>query len=253
MTPALRHVLFGGYISESVTAFARFTTPPTDQRKSLINRVLVDLKLAGVLPKLDALYLHAAADAQAARQNLVRDAYNLTEVNAPTFTADRGYTGNGSTAQLNTGFNPATAAGRFSLNSASQFVWVRTGTSATTIDIGNFSSRICPSDGSGQLSVRPNNGGAPGVDAGQTATGLSAWSRNNATHFDTYKNGALIANKALASANVDSVAFTLLSQAGAAYSARQISATGWGAALTAGEMAALHAALNAYLTAVGAV
>ena len=253
MRPIIRHILLHSFCGEAIAAFSRFSTAPTGARQGQINTVLSALKNSGVLSKLDALYLLAAADAQAARQNLVQNAYNLTEVNAPTFTVDRGYTGNGSTAQLNTGFNPATAGGKFALNSASQFVWVRTGTSAITIDIGNFSSRICPSDGSGQLSVRPNNGGAPGVDAGQGATGLSAWSRANATHFETYKNGALIASKALASANVDSAAFTLLSQAGAAYSSRQISAAGWGGALTASDMATLHTVLNNYLIAVGAV
>ena len=253
MRPIIRHILLHSFCGEAIAAFSRFSTAPTGARQGQINTVLSALKNAGVLSKLDALYLLAAADAQAGRQNLVQNAYNLTEVNAPTFTVDRGYTGNGSTSHLTTGFNPATAGGRFSLNSASQFVWVRTGTSATMVDVGNFSSRICPSDAGGSLSIRPNNGGAPGLDAGQSAVGLSAWSRSGATHFDSYKNGALVANKALASANVDSVAFTLLSQAGAAYSSHQISAAGWGGALTASDMATLHTVLNNYLTAVGAV
>ena len=52
---------------------------------------------------MEGLWVTAAADAQAGRQNWVQDAYNLTTVKSPTFTADRGYQGNGTTSYLWTG------------------------------------------------------------------------------------------------------------------------------------------------------
>ncbi|WP_336802535.1 hypothetical protein, partial [Kaistia sp. MMO-174] len=73
--------------------FARLTNQPTTARKKLYNDLIVSLKTAGVWAKLDALYVLAAADAQAARQNLVANAYNISASGSPVFTADRGYTG----------------------------------------------------------------------------------------------------------------------------------------------------------------
>ena len=56
----------GGYDAATEAIAAAFTTPPTTARKNLIDAAVVALKSAGVWTKLDALYLFAAADSQAA-------------------------------------------------------------------------------------------------------------------------------------------------------------------------------------------
>ena len=116
--------------------FSPFTTPPDPTRKALINTLVKSLKAAGVWTKLDALYLFAAADAQAARRNWIQDLYNATAVSSPTFAADRGYTGDGAAAYLDTGFNPSTASSpKLTQNSAHASAWDRTSRAADGTNI----------------------------------------------------------------------------------------------------------------------
>ena len=86
------------FLPETEALVARLTTPPTLERKERVNTLISSLIDAGVWAKLDCLWGMAAADAQAARQNWSQDAHDLTTVNSPTFTADRGYRGNGTTS-----------------------------------------------------------------------------------------------------------------------------------------------------------
>src|SRR5690606_35810663 len=96
------------------------TTPPTRARQLLINTTITNLIAAGLWPKLDVLYLLAAADEQAARLNWKNPGtFTCTAVNSPTFTADRGFAGDGSTSYLDTNFNISSASGRlYEQNSA---------------------------------------------------------------------------------------------------------------------------------------
>ncbi len=100
------------YSPEAAALLSRMTVTPSTARKQLIDALIATLVGAGIWAKLDALYLLAAHDAQAARLNWIADRYNLTAVNSPTFTTDRGYAGTGAAMYLDTGFNPATAASR---------------------------------------------------------------------------------------------------------------------------------------------
>lgn len=89
--------------------FSRMTVQPSSQRKALINDLIVAGKAKSFWAKLDALWVHAAHDAQAGRLNWIADIYNCVPVMAPVFTVDRGYMGDGSSSYLDTKFNPATA------------------------------------------------------------------------------------------------------------------------------------------------
>ena len=66
----------------------------------------------------DAFYVFACDNQTVARQNWAQNAYNLTEVNSPTWTKYLGYTGDGATMYLDTGFTP-TASDKFKANSMS--------------------------------------------------------------------------------------------------------------------------------------
>jgi hypothetical protein len=72
--------------------------------KNLINGLVA----AGVLSKLDALWLFATDTSAHSLLNLVQNAYNCTLITSPTFTADRGWAP-GSGGSLDTNFNPTTA------------------------------------------------------------------------------------------------------------------------------------------------
>lgn len=251
--PAIR---LGGriYQAETLALVARFTTPPTEARKILIDNVILALKAAGAWTKLDAFYLMAAADNQAARRNWIQDAYNLTAVSGPTFVADRGYTGDGLTSYLDSGFNPTTAPSpKFTLDSASVGAWVRTDVSEDKSEAGN-----------GNAFVRGRRGATllPGYRANDTTTrngnaiadslGLTAWSRFGAASITVYKNGVVNATAVFASVALSNSNFFVGSSGAGLISSKQQVAAFWGQSLLDAEQAAIHSAISAYATAVGA-
>src|SRR5262249_57621708 len=80
-----------------------------------VDRLIFDLKAANVWAGLDRLWLFAAENSQQALIDLVARA-GATAVNSPTFTATRGWQGNGTSSYLHSHFNPPTAARQFPLN-----------------------------------------------------------------------------------------------------------------------------------------
>lgn len=256
----------GAYEAEATALFARFTTPPTSARKAIINTLIKALKDGGVWSKLDALYLTAAADAQAARRNWVQDAFNLTAVNSPTFTADRGYAGNGSSSYLRTGFNPTTAPSpKFAQNSAHVSLADRTSRAAASrVEMGAINAG--PTIFMAQIATRFTGGTALARITG-SVTGIPAFastessgrfvvSRTGATAMEAYRNAASIGTSANASASLLNLEIYLgaLNSNGSPllYSTDQIAQAGVGSALSGAEVATLDAAIAAYLTAVGA-
>jgi len=250
-----------GYDTASMALFARFSTPPTAARKALINNLVVALKAAGVWSKMDALYLTAAADNQAAQRNWVADAFNLTEaVAAPIFTADRGYQGNGSTQWIDTGFNPTTAVGpKFTQNSAHQGLWSRTSllcAAGVSYDAGNANSRIGRrgnvADGLAANAAVWANFSANAVTA-NSYPGYSVWSRSSAALFETYGAGVDTGGGTTASAALTNANFNICRANSSNWGTNQIAAFHFGSNLTAAEVLAFNAALYTYLLGVGAV
>jgi hypothetical protein len=244
----------------AVALIARMSVAPDLARAGVIDTLVRALKGAGVWAKLDALYLLAAHDAQAARLNWVSASYALTVAGAPVFTVDRGYTGDGSAAYLDSGFNPASAGGKFAQNDAHMGVWVGTDVASTTqFDIGSTRAAI----NSRRAAVAAARLFANAVAGDElalspaTSVGWTCWSRGGPAGYTAARNGATPTAISQASGAFLSLPFYILAQAGlgpvaAAHSTRRVQAACWGSQLSAGEMAALHGALAAYMTAVGA-
>lgn len=241
--------------------FARFTTPPTDTRKGLINDLIVSLKDAGVWQKLDALYILAAADAQAARRNWIADQYNPSAVNSPTFTADRGYVGGGS-GYLDTGFNASTAGGLYTQNSAHLSTWSRTNRGSTGISAlgvrnsaGSVFAAIVPFVSSTTL-YRINSAAASSVVAA-SSVGHFLGSRVSSGTIEAYKDGVSagsisIASGALVNANVFICGENREGVGLVSGSTDQIAQVSIGGDLTAANAEALYTATLTYLQAIGA-
>lgn len=241
------------YDPDASALFARFTTPPTDARKTLINNLIVSLKAAGVWAKLDALYVTAAADSQAARRNWIADQYNLTAVNAPTFVADRGYTGNGSSSYLDTGFNPTTASSpKFTQNSANMGLWSRTNTTGVNSwDFGNVGSYFVRANAIDVVQGSINNNANPKTLGAYP--GHNGWSRTTSLAWKGYRNGSeTISETNWASAALVNANFRMGGIDNSNWGIQQIATGYFGSSLTGAEETALHAALNTYLQAVGA-
>ncbi|MES2442780.1 MAG: hypothetical protein V4574_08105 [Pseudomonadota bacterium] len=242
---------------------ARMTSAPGEARAGLIDALVRGLKDAGVWAKLDLLYLLAAHDAQAARLNWVEAAHDLTAVNSPGFTVDRGYAGDGTASYLDTGWAPSGAV-HFVQDSAALGCWLNAGT-----DTGSdFAVAMGARDASNGAFVGPRgtanairgrvNQAASSASSGSVATrlGFTALSRTASNLVSCYRGASLNGGFATASSGRATVSLYLgCLNASAAFSNgcdNRIAAAFAGAGLNAGEVAALHAALSAYLTGIGA-
>jgi len=245
------------YEAETTALLARFSVQPDETRALLINALIASLKTAGVWSKLDAFYVMAAHDAQAAQRNWIQNAYNLSAVSSPTFTTDRGYAGNGSSSYLDTGFNPVTApTPKFVQNSASFGAWSRTSGQSSASVAGWFDGSdgltLLPRSTADFVQGRINQASSTTYSANTDGAGLYALNRSGVSATQAYRNGAAWGTGSVASAALNSAPFTFGHVTAALYSAMQFSSGFIGSSLTAGEHAALYAALHTYLTAVGA-
>lgn len=257
-----RSAEFAGLEAETYALFAARTTHPSNARATVINTLIASLKSAGVWSKLGLLYLLAADNEQSARLNWKAPGISgtLTANNSPTFTTDRGFTGDGIAANLSTGV-AISAIPNMSQNSAHIAAWGLldiAGSSnwilgpAGTIT-SNF-AQITPK-GSGGGFIQSRLMGSVSVTGSATAAGnlFVASNRVVSTELRLYRSGALadvISNTSEASANSSS--FSMLRSSGA-YSSQQIAFASAGAGLSDAEMTALYTAVNTYLQAVGAV
>lgn len=271
MHRAARMLLLGGRPSfepEALALFGRMSSAPTAERAALINALIRSLKTDGVWAKLDALYLLAAADAQAARLNWCGANYNISAVNGPSFTTDRGYTGNGSSAYLETGFNPNTASGaKYSRDSAHIALWDRTNraASSTSIEMGllngiSFQTHI-NARWTGNIGLSRVNQAVSGQLGPSVASSSGCYiaTRTGSGAQALYKDGNLLvsnttASVALSLAN-DSFVILAAKPAGGSPSSNtsdQLAYASIGGGLADADQLALYGAINTYLTAIGA-
>jgi hypothetical protein len=258
MIPQLVPVLSGGYLRETQAILEAMEQAgaPAWERRSLYNSVVSALIAADVWSRLDAFYMLAAHASAAALINWkAPGAFNLTPVNSPTFTTDRGFTGDGSTSYLNTNFNPVAAAGNYAQNSNHAAVWVNQGVGdATRVVFGNLNERIIPQQATAQLNTRSAVGASDTV-AITNALGNSGYSRLTGSEYGQFKNGVKLATPARASTGLESDHFGLLATISLGtpglYSSRRIASAHFGAGLSDAQMLAAHNAINTFLTAIG--
>lgn len=248
--------------TDAEALFARFTVQPTQARKLLIDDLIIDLKAAGIWTKLEAFYVMAAHDSQAAQRNWKADANNLTLVASPTFTADQGYTGNGTTSHLSTGLVLSTAS-LYLLNDAHLAVWSRTNSqegaslsigarTASTSNQATMLLRNASDLGHSRMNQNVNPTGGAVADS----RGFFIGSRQASNSNIFYRNGVQVN----ATADVSTGKPALAAYIGAvntggtasAFSARQHSVASIGAGLSAAETLAFYNAVNTYMTAIGA-
>lgn len=247
------------YDAATTALLARMSSQPDATRAGHINTLIAALKTAGVWDKMDIFYVLAAHDAQAARLNWKAATFELTLTNAPTFTTDRGYAGDGATSYLDTTFNPATAGGVFANNDNHFAAWVQTDVASNTqSDIGNTTSNFISRRSTGNtvssrsLSSTSNTSSATvGTSVGHLVVARAA-----GAGYERYKNGEAFDSVTQASSGLNSSAFFIcaFNNAGAAaqFSTRRIAAMHAGSNITSGETSAAYTALAAYMTAVGA-
>ncbi|SCY69259.1 hypothetical protein SAMN05660666_02502 [Novosphingobium aromaticivorans] len=249
------------YSAEATAYFAAMSVQPDATRKSALDTLIASLKSAGVWAKLDWLTVHAAHDEQAARVNAVNPAQVASVGVAPTFTTDRGYTGNGTTQYLNTGWNPSSAGGKFTQNDCFMGMWAGTDvTSGAQYDCGNSNATINGRSGAtSPITAQSAASSTPTLPV-STSIGFTSFTRTSSTAGVAYKNGASMGAISSTSTTLRNASFLICAAnssttgtvTAANFSTRRNQALCWGQGLSGAEQLALYNALATYMTAVGA-
>jgi hypothetical protein len=200
----------------------------------------------------DAIYIMATQDATTSLLSLVSATFNITAVNSPTFTADSGYAGNGSSSYLNTNFNASTATTpNFVRDSAHYSVWNLTNAKPDGGLIGNSNNSASWQFFSGDSYPRCNDAGSGYTLADPRGHLLS--NRTDANTRKAYKNGSFENDAGVsASGAVVNANFAICSYATTGgYVTNQVAAASIGRALTGTEITNFYGRLRTYMTAVG--
>ena len=220
-------------------------TLPTPGQRVLQNALLVSLKNAGVWAKLDT-FANFATDGST--QFALIDWKRLTQYDAstgPTFTANEGFMGNGSSSYIDTNFNPSTQNTNYILNNASRYAYVFSGANGQRFDgndsdsnnmrIGTYATHKINSD-----PVNPLNA----VFTYSATKGMKSIHRTSSTAVTLY-NAAVGENRLLTSFDLPNVN-QLIFKAGGAFVNTKISMYAMGASMIT-ENTAFVNAFDTYL------
>ncbi|MDQ2143199.1 hypothetical protein [Klebsiella michiganensis] len=178
---------------ETTTYLARLTTQPTAIQKAAINRLYYDLKRAGILSKLDGLWVGISTSRADATLNLVGLTLTLNENGNISYNAESGWTFHGND-WLDTGFVPAVADGHFVRDSASFGVLVA-GKYNSGVFMGAYdgSSGLTLSRKDNLLNGRINNSQLLSGAISPTGTTLFSLSRTDKNSAKLYSGNRVVA------------------------------------------------------------
>jgi hypothetical protein len=238
----------GNYSPQAVALFARMTNTPSIGRKRLMDTLIKSLIANGIWSTLDGLWVPAAADSQAATLNWV--ANNALTPTAMTFTADRGFAGNGTSSTISAGISTSLATH----NSNAAGVWMN-------VDVSTIvGCQLAGGVSSIEVFVKRSGPTFQGYSEGNSATvsitnglGYSALTRTDAATISLQKN-ASASSGAAASAGFPGGPIYLMAidGSGSASSTGRMAAAHVGSGLTPTQLSNLYAALLSYLTSIGA-
>lgn len=247
------------YSAEALAVFAAMTTPPSTARKNLIDNLIVGLKTDGVWTLLTSLQIYAAADSQAALVDWANVSRVPTLTAAPTFTADNGFTTNGTTQFIDTLVNPTSSVGSngttaaMGQNSNSMSSWCLTNVQMAASPVGWFASQgftIQPRSTTDQFSYRASVSTAT-LGASTDARGHWNTFRTGATSEGLYKNGVTAGSDGNTSAALVSATLRVGSSGAASFSANQFAMFHAGSSMTPTQRLAFYNRLRTYMTGVG--
>lgn len=177
-------------------------TAPSEAQRILQNTLVEDLKAAGVWSKLDLLYVFATdGDSDYATLNWkAPSSHQVTKVNSPTFTADSGFNGDGSSAYLDTNFNIANHATNYTQNNASTFTYFQSDLTQTDFAVYGVRYDVDPNKVRNQLRMRSTdyrpaiNDDRPTISADYRSNNWHHQKRTASTGFTTYLDSTSFTN-----------------------------------------------------------
>lgn len=219
-------------------------------------------KADGWWQKLDYLAVIAGENAQQELLDII-GLRTLTIHGSPTRTTDRGYAGDGVSAYIDTGFNPATMGVNYTQNSASFGGYNRTARTVGTVDMGMMGQTnafFYPMKGSGQnqSTINANVGGSPDLATGTTSQGMWLLNRASSTAVTIRLRAAAFSSftrtsQALVSENFMALASNFSSVGGGVldFSTDQLAVIFFGASLTTTQSDAFYNRTQTFATTVG--
>lgn len=251
--------------TEGATLVAAMTTPPGPARQAAMDTLIGKLK-SGPLSSsnlwagLDLFQVYAAHDVQAAGLNWIDPTtYNAALVNNPTFSVDRGFSGNGTNSYISTAFIPANGV-QIAQNDTSFSLWSRTSAqqNLSSGGVSNTNRRLSIQPRS-TIDVMPANANEgtgvnyPGVTDG---SGLFTVIRTGASATVGYRNATSLGTGSGTSTGLPTVTMFIgaFNNGGAAssFNNRQYAICAFGKSRTATEEQDFYNACLAYLQSMGA-
>lgn len=261
----LNKTLLSRVTCPAAETFLTRTSGLTGAEKARYRTLICGLVADGLWSNLVALYVLAAPNAAAAALNLCNANFTLSISNSPTFTPNRGYTGNTvSNSLIDTGLVLSTVGAPIALNSTSiGFYDLTPGTTATDVIVMGAESNstndlidIFPmTDFFGlTTTVASVNEGGFVEGANTQNAGLYVASRTAVNAEAVYKNGVLIATSTGASSNLPDLSIALVGANNPASDGGPVAAPDTGAfafigsGLSASQVAQISARINAFAT-----
>jgi hypothetical protein len=214
----------------------------------------------GTWAKMDGLYVFATNSTTTANLNLVSTSYGLTQNGTVTFSANNGYTGDGSTGYFLTGFEPAISGGNWSLNSASMGVCVlssRSNSSNNYAEMWNGTSLQTSFIFTGNTTYGGSGFGLNGdTEALSASNAKGAWTVSVTSSSQGYVayNGSTTSTSpsitGISAAQVSILAAYSVSIS--YYSPDQLAYAFYGGGLTSTQVTAVYNRLHTFLSTVGA-
>lgn len=250
------------YSAEARAIFALHTGSLSTAHKQAMDTAITSLKAANRWTTRDRLWVPAfAANATDALLNwrnpgtgslVPMDSGNLV------FSPGVGFRSNGSSSYLKTGFNPATAGGAFTQDSASLGLYSFTENDEDAVDFGMFDgtkgAHMGLSWGTHQYITRMNNGNPSiGPGGGVRSFGYHVSSRTQSSEYRNYERGTLAqtvaeSSSALASREMYVCCWNFDGSA-ASFSTKDLGLIEIGAGRTAGEISADTTIFNTLMAA----
>lgn len=232
-------------------ATAQGYTLPSASQRVLQNQLMIDLKAAGVWSKLDTFAVFATDGNSDFALIDWKRLSQYTAVNSPTFTTNSGFSGNGTSAYVNTNFNPSTSGVNYTLNNASRIMFGDL-PSDTAYPESALGSNDNLTRNSGSNRQRINQGGlslaAGGPPANWTGTDLlRTIHRTSSTNLEMFGNTTQSSGTQTSSVIANSNQWILAGGGSFSTSSNIFKIYGMGASLVS-ENTDLYNAFNTYLT-----
>lgn len=204
-----------GYDHDAALYFNELTGTIPTAYKTAVNNLVLTLKFNGIWPELDRLWIHAAPNQQNALVSVVNPTSTpITEVNGPTWAANLGYTGNGTSSFLSTNYNPVINGVNYTLNNASFGAYITTDVNEVGLIMGALQGI-----GASQIRARETNlfyglvNDFTGLNVGNLSSlGLFCANRTAVNLTKLFKNGVEVSTGGIISTSEPNVDFYLLAR-----------------------------------------